>query len=111
MDDEDPDAARCNRGFTERNASAAGSIQRQRGGVASGWSRDRPAEILSSVCHAVVVRDDSGQLGTELLSGCEVNSVERPEAGGEHSSGSVENPIVDPDEVEPSEDTIPALDG
>lgn len=62
------------------------------GGVASSWSRNRPAEILSCVRHAVVVRDDSGEVGTELLRRREMNSVERPQVNGQHFAGSVQNP-------------------
>jgi hypothetical protein len=78
---------------------------------ASRWSRHRPTQFSSCDCHAVVVRNDSGQIDAELLCGREMDRVQRPQFDGKHSPRGAQNPIIDSDEVDSGEDAIPALNG
>jgi hypothetical protein len=50
--------------------------------------------------HLVVVGDDPGQIGAELLGGREVDCAQGSELGRRHRAGSVQDAIVDPQQVD-----------
>jgi hypothetical protein len=70
--------------------------------------RDRAADRLGRCPHPFVVGHDSGEVASELLGGCKMDSVEASQFGREERAGGKEDPVGDADQLQPRQDLVAA---
>lgn len=64
---------------------------------------NRSADGSGGNSHSLVVGDDAGEVVAELLRGGEMDRVERAKLGRQQRTGGGEDPVADPDQLQPRE--------